>query len=178
MKSRTKLVYIIIILLFINYFLSLIKDVERENVLNSISNNLYKVSNGNDNISKRRALAYIKMIKCASSTIAVMLTRYAFKYKLDLMTPIRNRLYIGWPYQPEPSYILPSLNNHYDIACRHVVFNRSFFDRYMGKGVFYVTSLRRPFSQFKSMINYYNILLIASVPQEPDQVPNDVNFLI
>ena len=111
-----------------------------------------------------RPIIYIKNFKCASSTIAEIIFRLSYYHKLDLMVPVKNRIYIGWPYKPHPSYILPLENKFYDLSNKHVIYERSFFENLMGPKGFYMTSLRNPFKQFKSLVHYYNILNISQVP--------------
>jgi len=48
------------------------------------------------------------------------------------------------------------------------VFNHDTMSALMPSDTVYITSLREPFSQFKSMVNYYNLLNISGVKQQTD----------
>ena len=108
---------------------------------------------------------YIKMIKCASSVLTDMFRRFGVQRKLAFVLPPKGQIYIGWPYQIDDSFYRPSKSTlGFDILCDHAVYNRSKFSELMGRGTVYITSMREPFSQLKSTVNYYNILNISRVP--------------
>ncbi|ESO03686.1 hypothetical protein HELRODRAFT_173384 [Helobdella robusta] len=126
---------------------------------------------------KRKSLVYVKMIKCASSTMSTILRRFALNHNLETATPIDGRIYIGWPYQPKISHIYPSFSGRFGISCEHVVYDRSFFKSIMSPDAVYTTSLRQPYSQFKSLVNYYNVLNISNVPQFSDQASRFAHYV-
>lgn len=113
----------------------------------------------------RTRFVYIKMIKCASSTLADVFRRFGLQRKLSFVLPPKGRIYIGWPYQVDDSFYRPSKSSSgFDILCEHAVYNRSYFLDIMGHDAVYIASIREPFSQVKSMVNYYNVLNISGVP--------------
>jgi len=114
---------------------------------------------------ERTRFVYIKMIKCASSTLTNVFRRYGLQRSLSFVLPPKGRIYIGWPYQIDNSLYRPSKSSSgFDIFCDHAVYNKSVFSELMGHDIVYITSIREPFSQLKSMVNYYNVLNISSVP--------------
>jgi len=112
----------------------------------------------------RTRFVYIKMIKCASSTLSDVFRRFGLQRKLSFVLPPKGRIYIGWPYEVDDSFYRPSKSAAgFDILCDHAVYNRRTFSELMGPGTVYITSMREPYSQVKSTINYYNILNISGV---------------
>ncbi len=51
------------------------------------------------NCSEKTKFVYVKMIKCASETLASVFRRFGLNRKLNLVLPVRRRIYLGWPYQ-------------------------------------------------------------------------------
>jgi len=113
----------------------------------------------------RTRFVYIKMIKCASTTVSGMFRRFGLQRRLSFVLPPKGRIYVGWPYQVDDTLYRPSKSTSgFDIFCDHTVYNRTKFSELMGRDTVYITSLREPFSQVKSMLNYYNVLNISRVP--------------
>jgi len=107
---------------------------------------------------------YIKMIKCASTTLTDIFKRFGMQRRLSFMLPPKGRIYVGWPYQIDDSFFRPSKSTSgFDILCDHAVYNRQTLSQLMSPGTVYITSMREPFSQVKSMVNYYNVLNISGV---------------
>ena len=113
----------------------------------------------------RTRFVYIKMIKCASTTLTDLFRRFGLKHRLSFVLPPKGRIYIGWPYQIDDTCYRPAKSTSgFNILCEHAVYNRRKFSRLMGRGTVYITSIREPFSQVKSMVNYYDVLNISGVP--------------
>lgn len=110
-----------------------------------------------------RNFVYIKMIKCASTTLTAVLRRFGLERNLSFVLPPKNRIYIGWPYEIEDTLYRPPKSSFFNILCEHAVYNRDTMQRIMPSDTIYITSLREPFSQFKSMLNYYNIFNISGI---------------
>lgn len=112
---------------------------------------------------KKINIVYVKMIKCASSTIAAILRRFGLAHNLTFVLPLQKHIYIGWPYEIDDTLYRPLKTAAFNILCEHAVYNRTTLNRIMPSDTIYVTSLREPFSQFKSMLNYYNIFNISGI---------------
>jgi len=113
----------------------------------------------------RTRFVYIKMIKCASTVLTNVFRRFGLQRRLSFVLPPKGLIYIGWPYEVGDGFYRPSKSSSgFDILCDHAVYNRQKFTELMGPDTIYITSMREPFSQVKSMINYYNVLNISGVP--------------
>ena len=113
--------------------------------------------------SKQVNIVYIKMIKCASTTLSGMFRRFGYTHNLSFVLPPKNRIYLGWPYLLDDTLYRPKKTKQFNILCDHAVYDRPIMDRLMPAKSFYVTSLREPFSQVKSMLNYYNVFNISGL---------------
>lgn len=116
--------------------------------------------------SAEEKVVFIKIMKCASTAIANILMHFAYERDLEFVHPVADKIYIGWPYLPKSEYILkPVERSQFHISSHHVVYDRAFFESIMMPNTKYIASLREPYSQFKSMVNYFNVLNISGVPQ-------------
>ena len=116
--------------------------------------------------SAEEKVVFIKVMKCASTAISKLLMHFAYEHNLEFVHPVGDKIYIGWPYPPKSQYILkPVRGSRFHISSHHVVYDRSFFESIMMPNTKYIASLRQPYSQFKSMVNYFNVLNISEVPQ-------------
>jgi hypothetical protein len=98
---------------------------------------------------------YIKEIKCASQTLVNIFRRFGLERRLSFVTPIGTKLYLGWPWLIKPTYHRPSKTGEFHILCDHTVFDEDIIRTLMASEAVFITSLREPFAQFKSMFNYY-----------------------
>jgi len=101
------------------------------------------------------------MIKCASSTLAHVFKRFGFIRNLSFVLPPSNKIYIGWPYRIDETLYRPKKTKDFNILCDHAVYDDKVMQQLMPAGTIYITSLREPFSQFKSMLNYYNVFNLS-----------------
>ena len=131
----------------------------------------YKVpKRGSQQCYEKRSFVYIKMIKCASETLASMFRRFGYVRDLDFMLPVDQRMYIGWPYRIEKDFYRPSLTGRFNIMCDHAIFDANVFRGVMAEDSLYITSIREPFAQFKSMFHYYNLHKIINMEETSDPI--------
>ena len=105
----------------------------------------------------KQNLLYIKMIKCASETLAAVFRSYAYQRSLSIVLPLNDKIYLGWPYKMDHESYRPSKTGSFNFLVDHSVFDEEFMTELMPADTVYVTSIREPYSQFKSMFNYYKI---------------------
>jgi galactosylceramide sulfotransferase/galactose-3-O-sulfotransferase 3 len=98
----------------------------------------------------------VKVHKCASSTIANILTRYGMKRHLNFALPRLEIGHIGWPMSLLPEYIEPiGRNRTINIIAHHITYNETTLKKVMPKNTKYFAILREPFSQFRSTLLYF-----------------------
>lgn len=124
--------------------------------------------------SEKTNLVYIKMLKCASETLSTIFRRFGYNRKLVFVLPPKNKMYLGWPYQLASQYYKASTSGLYHILCEHSVYNATIFKSLMPADTIYVTSLREPLQQIKSLFNYYNIANLSGLAK--DKSTSIVNY--
>jgi hypothetical protein len=100
----------------------------------------------------------IKVHKCASSSIANILTRYGMKHRLNFALPRFDIGHIGWPKPLRPEHIEPiGKNRQINIIAHHITYNETTLTRIMPSDTKYFAILREPFSHFKSTMFYFRL---------------------
>lgn len=112
---------------------------------------------------EKKNFVYIKMIKCASSTLANVLRRFGLIRNLTFVLPAKNRIYVGWPYLIDDTMYRPLKTGNFNILTEHAVYNEDIMKKIMPPDVVFFTSIREPFSEVKSMLNYYNVFNISGI---------------
>ncbi|XP_064620871.1 galactose-3-O-sulfotransferase 2-like [Lineus longissimus] len=107
-------------------------------------------------------MVYIKMIKCGSTTLNSMFHRYGYTRNLSFVLPVKGRIYLGWPYRMQKGFFRPPIAEKFNILSEHAVYDRRFMASIMPNDTVYITSLREPYAQFKSMYNYYQVGKIST----------------
>ena len=110
-------------------------------------------------------VAFLKVHKAASSTVANILQRYGFTRQLNFVLPNRPFKSSGYNYINKPgepltpnSLLPPPPGQGYDILWNHAIYDRPTFHRFMPPDTVYVTILREPFQQFVSAYAFYNAI--------------------
>ena len=104
------------------------------------------------------------MIKCASETLAAVFRRFGYLRNLNFVLPLDDKLYVGWPYVLREAFYRTNKTSGFNILVDHAVYNREALSKTMPEDTVYITSIRHPYSQFKSMMRYYNLAKIVGLP--------------
>ena len=113
---------------------------------------------------------YIKMIKCASETLAAAFRRFGYVRDLAFALPLGTKYYIGWPYVLNETFYRANKTKEFNIMVDHAVYNEKAMGKIMPADTVYITSIRHPYSQFKSLMRYYKLAEIVGIPKERDPV--------
>ena len=119
---------------------------------------------------EQRNIVFIKIFKCASSTLVSMFNRFGYVRNLTFVLPVENKIYLGWPYQLQDGYFRPRKRGYsvFNMLTGHSVYTQHILEELMPEDTVYITSIREPYSHFKSTFHYYEIQKIAGVPgQDP-----------
>lgn len=108
-------------------------------------------------------VAFVKVHKAASSTVANILQRFGYKRGLNFALPDKRLHSSASNYLSKPGDILTRHSllpvpkgAHYDILWNHAVYNLSAFRDIMPPDTAYITIVREPFQQFVSAFLYYH----------------------
>ncbi|XP_054709248.1 galactose-3-O-sulfotransferase 4-like [Uloborus diversus] len=107
--------------------------------------------------SPRDNVVFLKMHKCASTSVQNILMRYAHQRNLTVVVPVlpKNHAFsLLLPFQAEVVHGAPWQNLGYNIICHHMVFNKAAIEKIMPKDSVYITILREPVSMFESLYEY------------------------
>lgn len=115
-------------------------------------------------------IVYIKAIKCASETLTAIFRRFGYTHNLSFVLPPNDKIYLGWPYDLQKGYYREPKTDHFNLLCEHVVYNEKYMKKLMPKDTIYLTSIRQPFAQFKSMFHYYNVAELVGIKDNEDSL--------
>ncbi|XP_071084046.1 galactose-3-O-sulfotransferase 2-like [Haliotis cracherodii] len=109
--------------------------------------------------SEVRHIAFLKVHKCASSTMLNIFYRFGYKRGLNFVLPTKSN-YISMIQQKGViSLVPPPAMSGYDILCNHVRrFNKEQFSRFLPPDTKYIAIVREPFQRMYSAFNYYRNL--------------------
>lgn len=123
---------------------------------------------GGSTCKEKRNFVFIKTMKCATQTVAMILRRFGYLRYLNFVLPKGDNLYLGWPFILEAQDYRPS-RRPYNALVEHSVYNRTIMSALMPKDTKFITIIREPFSHFRSVFNYFNVGNISKV-EAKDQV--------
>ena len=84
--------------------------------------------------TERRDFVYVKMIKCASETLASMFRRFGYHRNLSFVLPVGRRIYVGWPYQIQNDMYRHTDTNTFNILTDHAIYNKTTMKSLMKPG--------------------------------------------
>ncbi|OWF48730.1 galactose-3-O-sulfotransferase 2-like [Mizuhopecten yessoensis] len=107
-------------------------------------------------------IAFLKIHKAASTTIANIFLRYGIERNLVFALPRGKGG--GGPSLTSRYFFPPPRNETYDISCGHVRYNRDEFSRVLPNDTMYIEVVREPFSLFQSFINCFYPKNVLDIP--------------
>ena len=115
-------------------------------------------------------IAFIKVPKTGSSTVANILLRYAFLHHLSPVLPnTANKVWLGWPGRFDHSYIQPPYKyslrgENYNILAHHAVYAEDTMAEVMPVDTVYTGILRYPWDNFRSAFRDYKVAQVLNIP--------------
>ena len=94
---------------------------------------------------ERRDFVYVKMIKCASETLASMFRRFGLRRNLSFVLPVGRKIYVGWPYQIRDDMYRHTDTNRFNILVDHAIYSKSKMKTLMTPGKTCIRSSRPEF---------------------------------
>lgn len=116
----------------------------------------------------RTTIFYLKIHKCASTTMQNILMRFGLSQNLDFVLPDTAN-YVGNPQPFRNEFIgddLRSIDNKYDIFTHHTRYNYSAIRSVMKNDSVYVTILRNPADLYESLFSYYGLSTVFNMSLE------------
>ena len=159
-------------LYFLNQSLiqSLVMDTDEVNITALAADRYKKLLNINNNSNKYSSkvtkIGFLKIHKCASSTLQNILIRFAIFNKLNVVLPQKGSQFHSIEYVSDPDarfnrsmiedtpWNLAGMPN--DIFCLHSIWNYAEVSANLGEGAVYFTMIRHPVELFRSFWDYFN----------------------
>lgn len=120
--------------------------------------------NSSRTCKERRNIVFIKCMKCATETMGTIVRRFGYERNLSFVLPVEKNIYLGWPYVMNGSDYRPSLTGSYNVLMEHAIYNKSVMRSVMPSNTAYISIIREPYSHFRSVFNYFNLVNVAKVP--------------
>ncbi|XP_071087919.1 galactose-3-O-sulfotransferase 2-like [Haliotis cracherodii] len=127
----------------------------------NIPSEKYHSQHSRNTCSPKHNVAFLKVHKAGSSTVANILQRFAVRNDLNVVLPDKlvgesgfNILGYG-PFFSANMVIPVPEGQTFNVLCNHVVYNRVVLDKLMPPGTFYVAIVRSLEERFISAMNYF-----------------------
>lgn len=113
---------------------------------------------------EKRNFVFVKCMKCATETMATIIRRFGLKRVLNFVLPVKNNIYLGWPFIMEKTDYRPS-KWPYNIIFEHSIYNDSVMSAIMPNDTVYITSVRHPWHRLISSYQYFGLDRISGAPK-------------
>jgi hypothetical protein len=85
--------------------------------------------------------------------MGTIIRRFGYKRVLNFVLPVKNNIYLGWPYIMTKTDYRPS-KWPYNIIFEHSVYNCTIMTSLMPNNTVYLTSIREPWRRLVSSYQY------------------------
>ena len=112
--------------------------------------------------SEKQNIAFLKVHKCGSSTVANIIQRFVLGRDLNVVLPFKPRRvlqynYLGYDNLFDQRMVVPPPSGEsLNVLYNHVVYKRNTFKKLLPNNTFYFAIVREPVSKFLSAMRYYN----------------------
>ncbi|XP_019616644.1 PREDICTED: galactosylceramide sulfotransferase-like [Branchiostoma belcheri] len=122
-------------------------------------------------------VAFLKVHKCGSSTVAYLINRFGYKHKLIVaLAPTSAHSILGsFGTINESDYKHPPCGKRWNIFTLHAMYNRTRFHQLMDPNTRYVTILREPLRRLQSAFQYFH--LERRFPGLKEQTPRGISYV-
>ncbi|XP_019616641.1 PREDICTED: galactose-3-O-sulfotransferase 4-like [Branchiostoma belcheri] len=122
-------------------------------------------------------VAFLKVHKCGSTTVANMMYRFGYKHKLIVaLAPKSAQSIIGsFGTIKDRDYKHPPGGKRWNIFATHAMYNRTRFHQLMDPNTRYVTILREPLTRLQSAFQYFH--LQRRFPGLQEQTPRGASYV-
>ncbi|XP_069118838.1 galactose-3-O-sulfotransferase 2-like [Argopecten irradians] len=127
-----------------------------------------KITKSTQESSPVNHIAFLKIHKAASSTVANIFLRYGYENHLVIAVPRISSS--GGTSLSSPDFYPPPEYGTYDISCAHVPYNRKEFNHVLPSDTTYIGILREPFSQFQSFVRCFLPANVVHIKEDDNPV--------
>ncbi|KAH9509313.1 Galactose-3-O-sulfotransferase 2 [Bulinus truncatus] len=119
----------------------------------------------NSTCREKTNFVFIKGMKSATSTLLGVFYRFGYTRNLSFVSPLGERLYLNWPFPMTKLDYRPS-GRGYNILTDHAVLTESVMAEIMPSDTVYISIVREPLAQVRSIFQYFKIHVVAGVPSD------------
>ncbi|XP_062574602.1 galactosylceramide sulfotransferase-like [Saccostrea cucullata] len=113
--------------------------------------------------TEKTNFVFIKCMKCATETMGTIIRRFGLVRNLNFVVPVKNNIYLGWPFLIEELDYRPS-KRPFNILMEHAIYNRTRMAKMMPNNTLYVTIIREPWRRLTSSFSYFSLGYIVEPP--------------
>lgn len=106
--------------------------------------------------TEKTKFVFIKCMKCATETMGTIIRRFGLVRNLNFVVPVKNNIYLGWPFLIEETDYRPS-KRPFNILMEHAIYNRTRMEKIMGNNTLYITIIREPWHRLTSSYSYFGL---------------------
>ncbi|XP_035697565.1 uncharacterized protein LOC118430684 [Branchiostoma floridae] len=106
---------------------------------------------------KKKDFVFVKVHKAGSTTTACIFQRFGYEHGATFVLPRNHKSDIGWPNLLKMEDLIPSAGGAFNILTDHIVYDRRLTDHLMTPDAVYLTILRHPLDQLKSVFNWFHL---------------------
>ncbi|XP_078692303.1 galactosylceramide sulfotransferase-like [Branchiostoma floridae x Branchiostoma belcheri] len=99
---------------------------------------------------------FVKVHKAGSTTTTCIFQRFGCEHNLTLVLPVL-KTDVGWPNFLKQEDFIPSADGTYNVLVDHTVYHRPLLDHLMPPDTVYISILRHPLDQLRSVFNWYGL---------------------
>ncbi|XP_035659635.1 galactose-3-O-sulfotransferase 2-like isoform X1 [Branchiostoma floridae] len=104
----------------------------------------------------KRNFMFVKVHKAGSTTATCIFQRFGYEHNLTFVLSVI-KSDVGWPNLLRQEDFIPSADGTYNVLVDHTVYNRQLLDHLMPTDTVYISILRQPLAQLRSVFNWYGL---------------------
>jgi hypothetical protein len=102
-------------------------------------------------------------MKCATETMGTIVRRFGLVRNLNFVVPVKNNIYLGWPFLIEELDYRPS-KRPFNILMEHAIYNHTRMAKMMPNNTKYITTIRDPWHRLTSSFSYFSLGYVVEPP--------------
>lgn len=106
--------------------------------------------------TEKTNFVFIKCMKCATETMGTIIRRFGLVRNLNFVVPVKNNIYLGWPFVIEETDYRPSKKS-FNILMEHAIYNSTKMEKMMPNNTVYITIIREPWRRLTSSFWYFSL---------------------
>ena len=120
-------------------------------------------------------IVFIKILKCAGTTLTGILRRFGYVRDLQLVLPVRKQLYLNYPTPKLTKNIYRWSTRKPNMLIDHAVLAEQDMAELMPGNTVYISCIRHPFAQLRSSYAFFSKFGLSRFTGIPDTSFNPVN---